>query len=264
MITLVRALWGDEQIMNWPHVMRDAQWYAAKKIKAGEELGCNELIVAFGDQNFRFLVRWGLKPMGLDRNPVIGNPRRRNRKGSDTLGYLAHGHSIWRHKFLAMHYAFECGADGVIWLDWDIIWDVRQKDMLDMLGNQPAFQGRVRKFKVVGPRYGGGCLYFGSVHVLEAAINKAAFIPYADDQTIITLLANDLYFDGRNDVSADEHRHIGIDNPRLYSTKLNAVESDCKPLFTEKIIDCKLPRFAKPLRLDRMIKRSRGIGCLKR
>ena len=264
MITLVRALWGDEQIMNWPHVMRDAQWYAARRIKAGEELGCKELIVAFGYQNHRFLERWRLKPVLVDRNPVIGHPRRRNRRGSDTLGYLAHGQSIWRHKFFSMLHAFENGADEVIWLDWDIIWDAKQKDVLDMRAGQPAFQGRVRKFKIIGPRYGGGCLYFGSRHVLEAAMRKAVSMPYADDQTVVTLLANDLYFDSREDVSAHEHRHMGVDNPRLYSTKLNAVKSDCKPLFTENVIDCKLPRFAKPLRLDRMIKRSRGIGCLQR
>ena len=264
MITLVRALWGDEQIMNWPHVMRDVQWYAARRIKAGEELGCVELIVAYGKQNYAFLKRWGLEAVLVDRNPVIGHPRRRNRRGADTLGYLAHGQSIWRHKLLAMLYAFEHGTDEVVWLDWDIIWDAKQKDVLDMKAGQPAFQGRVRKFKITGPRYGGGCLYFGSRHVLEATLQKAGSIPYADDQTIVTLLANDLYFDSRNDVAAEEHRCMGIDNPRLYSTKLNAVDSDCKPLFTEKIADCKLPRFAKPLRLDRLIKRSRGVGCLKR
>jgi len=238
-ITVVRALWGDMEMVTHAKAQTDVR----ACLERNQDLGAPLKVFCFGQKNLQFLNRFGVSATMLDTNPVVDWNKTKARSTLDQ-GRVNYGLSQWRHKLEAVLAGLAGSPGGVIWLDWDTVVNKPiDAALLSSLASGPRFQGRMRQYHTphapwreaeFGVRrvYHGGCWYVRDPQVIHKAIGvQAKRYPKMPDETALSWYVDYKMLDGPK--LPEAHREAKIDNPLLYSTKENVIPSDAKPYFSE-------------------------------
>lgn len=242
MVTIVRALWGDEHVANWPKALRDVQLSIAGQTKPQLE----HLIFGYGQQNLNFLRNCGADAILANQSAVVDFNccDKRDVIYRGPYGQVNYGLSMWIHKIDAMREAFKRGAEEILWLDWDVIYHHTYGGTLQQLNTGPQFQGRLRSYHRSPTVYCGACWYFRSALLVNELFD--AMLTLRDftktDEYVATELVSRKFFNGEK-ASWERHRHAGLDNPELFDVRSNAVPSDCHAMFYKGAGASKTPRW---------------------
>jgi len=241
-VTIVRALWGDEHVANWPKALRDAQLSIAGQPKPP----LDHLIFGYGQQNLNFLRNCGVDAVLANKAAIVDFSGCGNRDTIDRspYGQVNYGLSMWIHKIDSIHQAFQRGVEEVVWLDWDVIYRNPDGDVLERLNTGPDFQGRLRSYHRSPTVYCGACWYFRSAALVQDIFD--AMLTLRDfsrtDEYVATERVSRKFFDGEAS-SWERHRQAGLDNPYLFDVRSNAVPSDCQSVFYKGAGASRTPRW---------------------